>query len=462
MRAATKHSNQLNRMNCIECRDNLVACVEGLLTGEEARECAGHLERCENCRNEYNAITTLQQRLVARGQVSANFFSVVSPVMHRVRAVQPAHEKETIMSVLLKRWRFGLGAVAVSAAIVAGTLMISSPKAQATAADILARGARAVGNPTSVHLRGKVRTLPNDNFSYVSVDCDFQSIELWKQWKPDLKWRVEKPGRVAVMDGQSTAIYIKPANTGMRIPKPSRSAFDTEWLHRIANLSDTITNELKNAIARGWKLNLREERAADSRMKTIVTVEAKAGLPENDYLKNKLFDASDTRRIYRFDSENELLEGVQVYLSTKTGEVLMFELEQIDYNQPIASTVFQLDFPSDVNWYQTEMQKLPDNEKYASMTAEQAARTYFEALVNKDWIEAEKFRRDKVDEKVKYMVRDLELISIGQAFTSAAYDPDGRFVPYEIKLSDGRLLKHNLALKKDKGTGRWFVDGGGF
>ena len=113
-------------MNCIECRDNLVARVEGLLNGEEARECAVHLESCENCRDEYNAITILQQRLVARGQVVADF-SVIAPVMQRVRAVQPAHEKETIMSVLLRRWRFGLGAVAVSAAIVAGTLMISSP-----------------------------------------------------------------------------------------------------------------------------------------------------------------------------------------------------------------------------------------------------------------------------------------------------------------------------------------------
>jgi len=383
-------------------------------------------------------------------------------VMQRIRAVQPAHEKETIMSILFRRWRFGLGAVAASAAIVAGTLIISSPKAQATAAEIMSRGARAVGKPTSVHFKGKLRTLPNDNFSYVSADLDFQPIELWKQWQPDLRWRVEKPGRVAVMDGQSTAIYIKPANSGMKFPRPSVSAFDTEWLHRIANLSDTITNELNNAIARGWKLSVREERAADGRLKAVVMVDAKAGLPENDYLKNKFFDASDTRRVYRFDSDSELLEGVQVYLSSKNGEVLVFELEQIEYNQPIVSTIFHLDLPADVNWYQTEMQKLPDNEKYASMTPEQAARTYFEALVNKDWAEAEKFRRDKVDEKVKHMVAGLELISIGQAFTSAAYDPDGRFVPYEIKLGSGRLLKHNLALKKDKATGRWFVDGGGF
>lgn len=445
-------------MNCPECRDNLIACAEGLLDREESLRCNEHLESCAPCQSEFNAIVTLQQRLIARGQSAAEV-SIVAPVMRRVHAIQPEHERETIMSILIRRWGFGLGAVAATTAMVAGILMISSPKAQAV--QIMTRGAKAVGKLTSVHFSGKVRTLPNDNFSFVNADSDFQAIELWKEWQPDLKWRVEKPGRVAVMDGQSTLLYIKPANSGMKFPQASRSAFDTQWLHKIANLSDTITNELSNAIARGWKLSLREERAPDGRAKAIVTVEAKAGLPENDYLKNKFFDASDTRRVYRFDSESELLEGVQIYLLDKSGEVLVFELDQIDYNQPIASTVFQLNLPADVNWHQTEMQKLPDNEKYASLTAEQAARAYFEALAKKDWTEADNFRRDKVNENVKQMVTSLEVISIGQAFASAAYDPDGRFVPYEITLG-GQSLKHNLALKKDKTTGRWFVDGGGF
>ena len=46
------------------------------------------------------------------------------------------------------------------------------------------------------------------------------------------------------------------------------------------------------------------------------------------------------------------------------------------------------------------------------------------------------------------------------AFTSKDYP--GRFVPYEIKLESGDVIKHNLALKKDGKTGRWWDDGGGF
>ena len=58
-------------------------------------------------------------------------------------------------------------------------------------------------------------------------------------------------------------------------------------------------------------------------------------MPENDYGKNSFFDNADTRRVYRFDAQTELLEAVQIYLVRPSGEVLIFDLDQIDYNQPI-------------------------------------------------------------------------------------------------------------------------------
>lgn len=447
-------------MNCDVCQDSMVAFAEGLLDRETALQCQAHLDGCARCQSEYQAIATLQHRLIARGKIAAEV-TLVQPVMRQVLKAKP--ERNSIMSIILKhRWGFGLGATASVAAVILLITLLSTPNIQAAATEVMAKGARAMAKLTSVHLRGKVRTYPADNFSQVGSECEPQTIELWKQWQPELKWRIEKPGRVAIVDGQSTLLYIKPpANTAMKFPKPSPSAFDTEWLHRIANLSNAITNEINNALAKHWKLGFKEERAADGRLKAIVTVEAKAGLPANDYLKNKFFDAADTRRVYRFDDQTELLEGVQVYLMSPAGEVLMFELEKIEYNQPIDPAVFHYDLPANVNWYKDELAPLPDNAKYAALSAEQAANAYFEALASQNWKEAEKFRRNAVTDQVKSLVDGLELVSLGKAFGSAGYDPDGRFVPYEIKLK-GQVIKHNLALKKDKKTGRWFVDGGGF
>jgi len=416
-------------MNCAECRDNLVACIEGLLDREESLQCEAHLKACASCRAEYAAIAHLQQRLIAHGHAAADV-SIVEPVMRRVLQQQTKPERNTIMSVLLKhRWGFGLGTAAGAAAIML-IVLLALPKTQATAAEIMSKGAQAVANLTSIHLHGQLRTLPADNFSYINADCPFYTIELWKQFGPELKWRVEKPGRVAVMDGQSTVLYIKTANTGTKVPHPSSSAFDTDWLQRIANVSNTISSELNNAQAKGWKMDTTEETAANGRVKSIVTIHARSGIPENDYVKNVFFENADTRRVYRFDAQSRLLEAVQVYLVRPSGEVLIFDLSQIDYNQPIKPSIWQLELSEDVNWKQ-EPQKLPDNEKYTSMTAEQAARTFFEACARKDWNEAGKFM-SPVSQGLKNYLGGLEIVSLGESFTSKAYG--GQFVPYEIKL----------------------------
>jgi len=73
-------------MNCTECRDNLVARIEGLLDDTESLQCQAHLESCAECRAEYAAFANLHQRLVARGHAAADV-SVVAPVMRRVLAV---------------------------------------------------------------------------------------------------------------------------------------------------------------------------------------------------------------------------------------------------------------------------------------------------------------------------------------------------------------------------------------
>jgi hypothetical protein len=136
--------------------------------------------------------------------------------------------------------------------------------------------------------------------------------------------------------------------------------------------------------------------------------------------------------------------------------VQIFDLSQIDYNQPIDASVWQLSLPADVAWYK-QPEKLPDNEKYASMTAEQAARAFFEACGREDWTEAGKFD-SPITDRLKEYLGGVEVVSLGQAFRSKAYV--GLFVPYEIKLKNGQVRKHNLAVRKDNPAGRWQVDGG--
>jgi len=440
-----------SNMNCDVCRDNLVACVEGLLEGEQARQCQAHLESCAACRAEYQAISRLQERLTARGRVAAEV-SLVEPVMRAVRQQQKQPERTTVMSLLFKnRWGLGLGAAATAVAAIV-IITLATPKAQAKAIEVLSRGAHAVANLTSIHLKGQLRTLPADNFSYIDANSEFYPIELWKQLEPDLKWRVEKPGRVAVMDGRETLLYINASKRAMKFPMATPAAFDTGWLHRIANLSGTISNELRLAQSKGWKLDLQEV-TIEGRPKSIVTVHAKTGVPEDDYVRNKFFHDADTRRVYTFDSETERLEAVQIYLVRSGGsEAQIFDLNRIDYNQPIDPSVWQLDLPSDVAWTQ-EPQKLPDNEKYAAMTAEEAARAFFEACGRRDWDEVGKFM-SPVTQRLEDYLGGVEVLSLGQAFTSQAYP--GQFVPYEIRMGTQEI---NLRLSNSNSAGRYVITG---
>jgi hypothetical protein len=441
-------------MNCTECRDNLIACIEGLLGDEESSQCQAHLETCAACRAEYASFAKLQQQLVARGQAVADV-SIIEPVMRRVRAVHEEPQRNTIMSILLKhRWGLGLGATAGAVAVILVALL-SPPKIQA-AVEVMSRGAQAVANLTSVHIRGQLRTAPNENFSYINPDLDFVTVELWKQFGPELKWRVDKPGRVAAMDGESTVLYIRP-DFATKVGRSS-SAFDTQWLHEMADLSGMINSELSASKIHGWPVLLTQEAGADGKSKSVVTIEARAGLLTGDYLKNKFFGTADTRRVYVFDDESQRLESAKIYMHTDSGEKLIFELDQIDYNQPIEAGVFQPEVPATVTWQQ-EMQVLPDNAKYAAMTSEQAARAFFEACGREDWTEAGKFCT--ITGTIKDYLGGLEVINIGDSFTSALSLISGaRFVPYEIKLKNGAVKKFNLALKKDGKTSRWYVDGG--
>ncbi len=439
-------------MNCAECRDLLIACLEGLLEPERSQACHAHLQDCAGCRAEYAAVTRLQQRLVARGQVDV---CVVEPVMQRIHRTQ--RERTSIMSKIFRsRWGFGLSAATGVAAVIA-LVVWASPRTQATAGDVMAHGARAAAKITSIHFRGQMRTAPQDNFAAIMPDHELVPIELWKEFTPELKWRVEKPGRVAVMDGQSTVLFIRSVNAAMKV-QASNSAFDTQWLHQMANLSDTLEAELRAIKAHGWAVTLGHRQGNDGRPKSAITIEAKSGLPDSDYLKNKFFMTADTRRSYVFDDKTELLESVEVYMHGPTGDRLILEIDAIEYNQPFSPGVFQLGLPADVAWHQ-EPSAQPADDKIAGMTAEQAARTFFEACSQQDWDQLAKFWPLAVNDQIKQHLGGLEIVSIGASFTSAA-SGTAQFVPYEIKLRNGQVKKWNLALKKDARTGRWFVDGG--
>ena len=113
-----------------------------------------------------------------------------------------------------------------------------------------------------------------------------------------------------------------------------------------------------------------------------------------------------------------------------------------------------------MNWYSEQLQKVPDNDKYAALSAKDSAQALFEACGREDWAEAAKFFPMPIPDVFRQVLGGLELVSVGEPFTSQGSGPGDVFVPYEIKLKGDGVKKMNLHLRKDAQTGRWFYCGG--
>lgn len=330
----------------------------------------------------------------------------------------------------------------------------------ASAAQVLQEAINAVSDIWSVHMKTRMRTLPNDNFSVIGPEFDFVDIEMWKHTDENglVQWRVEKPGRVLLMDGQNTTMLIRP-NYGVLAEKPYPLGCYDSWSGRLLNVRDLLDNELKRAKDDPEREVFIWHEKVEGSDKLMLEVDVKAGVSRDSYLRNKFIMLSDHLKIYQFDPETKLLEAFQVYLHSDDGnDVLIFEVADIKYNQKIDDDVFTLDLPENMIWH-GEPKKLPDNEKYVNMTPIEVVRTFFQSCADENWDEAIKFLpTSAIPEDFKNILGGLEIISLGEPFQSAPYP--GWFIPYEIKLKTGQIRKHTISIRNDNPAKRFMVDGG--
>jgi hypothetical protein len=326
-----------------------------------------------------------------------------------------------------------------------------------SAQEVLVLASEALSNLRSVYIKAQIHTIAHDNFELIGLDYDFVPNEMRKEFDgtPQGKWRIEKPGRVVVMDGESSLLLIRPnhaaaggINTGF-----------VGWLKPLLDVDKILDSEIKLAQEQGSELLLTHAEGLDGKDKLLVSVEAFAqGDFTNDWLKNKSIDASDNLRIYTFDAETNLLETLEVYVHTDGEDVMVLQITDIEYNLDIDPTLFTLELPEDVIWY-GQPREIADNEKYQQMGSKETAQAFFQACADENWDEFLKFwSASAVDQRIKNYLGGIEIISIGEPFKSGRYP--GWFVPYQIKFKNGHTKQMNLAVRNDNPAKRYVVDGG--
>ncbi len=378
--------------------------------------------------------------------------------------VRPGHAGRFDRPFMSNRWKVRLTTIgrytmkvgiAAMILIALTVLLTPRPNGNAEAAQFLAQAAEAVANLQSMHIKCRLRTSPRDNFELIGIDYDFVDIHLWKEFGEKPKWRLEEPGRVVVMDGDSTVMLIRP-NIAWKWRASHRGL--PSWAKPLIEPDKLLDDQLRTALSREWDMRMTHEKGKDGSPETVLAIEATTAVGPNDYLRNKSIPDSDTRRVFRFDAETKRLERMEVYVHADQGDVLVLETAQIEFDVDLDPDLFVLELPEDTIWL-GEPEILPDNEKYARMGPEEMARAFFEACASEDWDEVLKFENmSAIPESTKKYLGGLEVIHIGKAFKAGKYP--GWFVPYEIRLKDGYVKKFNLAVRNDNKAKRYVVDGG--
>jgi outer membrane lipoprotein-sorting protein len=438
-------------MTCREAQKRLVDLFDAAPPRTLENELRSHLAACEDCTREYAdalaAVASIEPP--ERAQPSPDFKErVMKEIMEIPPAVRPRHNFFSKLAVAV--------AAAVVLVVLAPILVSLRSKGNHVPAPVfslLAQSVQAMSGIESVHMTARMRTLPRDNFEYINPECDWVPLDIYKQFGDPAKWRVEKAGRVVVMDGASTLLWIKP---NMAARGRSGAGF-IEWLYPLLDTGKIFDNELAAARAGAATAQMSEE-TRDGAREIVLSVKRSSKVPVTDWLHNKNVSTSDQTRVYRFDAASKRFSGMQLLVHRDSSDVAVFEITSVRYNEALAPSLFTLDLPANVIW-SVSAEQMPVTSEPLPTTPKDVATLLFDALARQDWRQAlVVIPASDVAPVMKEIYGGLQVISIGEPFQSVLYR--GWFVPYEIKLKNGYVKKHNLAVRNDNPGRRWMFDGG--
>ena len=409
--------------------------------------------------------TNIEQKLQQLADAIDNRNSFTDDVMNRIENSPVQTGKKQSRNIVLRRIlmkksiKFTAAAVILVAAALSLTVWDTAVP-NVMASEVFTSAIQAVENIHSIYIKAQMRTLPADNFMYLNLDLDFVPIEMWKKQCDDgqLRMRIDKPRRQLTFDNTTATMVVNQNHVVQVNHRNSYGAFDSRWLTRLMQVDNLLKSEQK--LAEDDKQNeiavYHKEINGINRL--VVERFSRADVSKNDYLRNKFIDDADRTLIYYFDPNTKLLEGLQILVHTDEKDILAFEITDIAYNVEIDDDLFALEIPEDAVFHK-DPEILPDNEKYVNMTPKEAALAFFTACAEENWEEYLKFNtQSRVGESTKQYLGGIEIISLGEPFQSEG--SSGWFIPYEIKLKNGPVKKHNLSLKRFPPANRWMVDGG--
>lgn len=437
-------------MNCQEFHKMIPDLLAGTLSPEDLSTAREHLTTCPACAE---ALRTAREALRS---VTPRFEPSV-PEGLEVRLLDAVHRRATASKTPERRPRrrlVGLLSGVVSAAAVVIVVLTFGLNTPARAArNRLTQAIASMEGLRSIRIELRIRTSEQENFDYIDPHREFIPHTLEAIYSPRLLWRVEKPGRKALYDGEHTYLWFDSLNDGLIQPYAPDAI---GMLNLLIDPSQLL--ELERQLTRahtGSRYELRRE--AEVLYLTVISP-AQGDFSQSDHERNTSIIESNTRREYRFDALNGRLLGARVTLLAEEGERALLEIDRITYDAPLDTATLTV-LPEGINW--TDQTRNTPSPRLTGIDAKEAARLILAAFATWD--------NEILDEALRsYGAHARELLQsryagatverLSEPVRSGKYP--GWFIPCTLRMGDGSRERIRLALRNDNSAGSWVVDGG--
>lgn len=438
-------------MNCQEFHKMIPDLLADTLSPEELSVAREHFTTCPACAE---ALRTAREALRS---VTPRFEPSV-PEGLEARLLEAVHRRATAPNTPKRRTPrrrlVGILSGVVSAAavvIVALTFGLNTPARAAR--NRLTQAIASMEGVHSIRIELRIRTSEQENFDFTDPNLEFVPHTLEAIYTPQLLWRVEKPGRKALYDGELTYLWYDSLNDGLIRPY---SPDAIGMLHLLIAPNQLL--ELERQLTKthnGVRYELRRE-AEILYLKVISP--AQGDFSQSDYMRNTSIFESNTRREYRFDPENGRLQGARITFLDGDQERTLLEIDRIEYDAPIdAATLTAL--PEGIAW-ERPAQVLPSG-RLTGINAKEAAQRILGAFStwNAEILdEALRSYGAHAREILKNRYSGATVEHLSEPVRSGKYP--GWFIPCTLQMADGSREKIRLALRNDTPDKSWAIDGG--
>ena len=188
-------------MNCPEFRNRIIDLLDGRNFTHEEQQ---HLEHCPDCAAEFRAAAEALDAVTPRSNPRASD-NLRDGIL--TAAASAGHPRRNRIYRLL-------GTMAAAAAIFAGVLLLTVRTPAYAARKHFGCAAAVMNDVKTLRIALRIRTTPRENFTYTDPALPPIPCTVTVEYGDTLRWRIEKPGRTALCDGETARMWLRDAGEG--------------------------------------------------------------------------------------------------------------------------------------------------------------------------------------------------------------------------------------------------------